>query len=62
MKKDKYNISDTEEYLETASVNDCTGLIPRGIKDEDELESYKSLYMFSPTQVNDVITSKKKDH
>ncbi len=36
------------EYLErensTASANECTGLIPRGIKTHDEAEAYKELY------------------
>ena len=36
------------EYLEqensTVSANECTGLIPRGIKTQDEAESYKELY------------------
>ena len=51
MKKDKYNISDTQDYLEAASANDCTGLIPTGITEEEELEAYEAIYRFSPAQL-----------
>lgn len=35
-------------YLKPASAQDCTGLIPAGITDEDELENYEELYPFLP--------------
>lgn len=59
MSKDKYNISDKEDYLESASCNDCTGLIPTAIKTEDELESYKSIYNFSPAQIEEIVKKNK---
>lgn len=60
MKKDKYNIDDSEDYLESASCNDCTGLIPSGITSEEELDSYKNICKFSPTQINKAITPNRK--
>lgn len=61
MKKDKYNIADNENYLDSASANDCTGLIPSGIQSEEELDSYKDIYKFSPAQVNEDCQSKKNN-
>lgn len=52
MKKDKYNIDSDADYLESASSNDCTGLIPTAVLSEEELDSYKNLYKFSPVQIN----------
>ena len=42
--------SDSMEYnyLNASSAQDCTGLIPSAILDDDELESYKELYPFLP--------------
>ena len=34
------------DYLKASSVQDCTGLIPSGIVDEAEIESYEELYPF----------------
>lgn len=34
------------DYLDTASAGDCTGLIPAGLADEEELENYEELYPF----------------
>ena len=36
------------DYLSASSAQDCTGLIPAAIQDDDELESYKDLYPFLP--------------
>ena len=55
MKKDKYNIDSDADYLESASCNDCTGLIPTAVLSEDELDSYKNLCKFSPVQINAAI-------
>ena len=38
----KYN------YLNASSAQDCTGLIPVAVQDDDELENYKDLYPFLP--------------
>ena len=42
--------SDSVEYnyLNASSTQDCTGLIPSAIQDDEELESYKELYPFLP--------------
>lgn len=37
-----------DEYFGVGSVNDCTGLIPAGMTDEDELDSYEEVYRFLP--------------
>lgn len=47
---DKYGIID-EDYLSSASATDCTGLIPAGITDEDEIAYYEELYPFLPKAV-----------
>lgn len=36
------------DYLRASSAQDCTGLIPSGIVDEAEIESYEELYPFLP--------------
>ncbi len=36
------------DYLKPASTQDCTGLIPAGPVDEEELEQYGELYSFLP--------------
>ena len=36
------------DYLKASSVQDCTGLIPSGIVDEAEIESYEEFYPFLP--------------
>lgn len=35
-------------YLKPCSVQDCTGLIPKGPVDEAEIENYEELYPFLP--------------
>ena len=47
---DEYDIID-EDYLSSASATDCTGLIPAGITDEDEIAYYEELYPFFPKEV-----------
>lgn len=41
------------DYLKAASVQDCTGLIPRGITDDAEIENYSEIYPFLPSIVCD---------
>lgn len=50
MNKQSNTPSDSVEYnyLNASSTQDCTGLIPSAIQDDDELESYKELYPFLP--------------
>ncbi len=36
------------DYLKASSSQDCTGLIPRAINDESEIENYKEVYPFLP--------------
>nr|WP_317284046.1 hypothetical protein [uncultured Sellimonas sp.] len=53
-KKDDKNrrIIDSYDYLtNSASSNDCTGLIPSAIQSEEELESYNDVYSFVPPKV-----------
>ena len=45
--KPKKNDSEQDiEIFPACSSGDCTGLIPKGIEDESELESYQDLYNF----------------
>ncbi len=39
------------DYLQSSSIQDCTGLIPRGIMDESEIENYQEVYPFLPKVV-----------
>lgn len=36
------------DYLTTASAMECTGLIPKAVKDEEEIDNYAALYPFLP--------------
>jgi len=36
------------DYLKPASAQDCTGLIPAGPVDEEEMDQYEELYSFLP--------------
>lgn len=47
----KTDVSDNYDYLKATSAWDCTGLIPSGIQDYEELEHYEELYPFLPTAV-----------
>ena len=38
-------------FFDSASCQDCTGLIPAAPADEDEIENYKELYPFLPRPV-----------
>lgn len=43
---------DSYDYLaNSASANDCTGLIPSAPQSEEELQSYKDLYDYSPPEI-----------
>lgn len=57
MEKDKKlanNPTMNDDYLFTASCQDCTGLIPSVTHDEDEVENYEALYPYlPPTPRND---------
>lgn len=57
MKKDTKNNSAPLEYdyLTTASSTECTGLIPKAVEDDEEIDSYAALYPFlpiPPTELN----------
>lgn len=39
---------DEFRYVKPCSAQDCTGLIPRGLTGEEELEAYEELYPFLP--------------
>lgn len=51
--KDKSN-KEIDLYPACSS-GDCTGLIPAGVEDEDELESYKDMYNFTNPYKDDVL-------
>lgn len=61
MKKDNLSRSDTpsnQEIIDSydfmsnaASTQDCTGLIPAGPVDEEELESYEAVYHYQPPKI-----------
>lgn len=46
---------DSYDYLaNSASANDCTGLIPSAPQSEEELQSYKDLYDYSPPEIKKI--------
>ncbi len=45
---DKKTEHEEFRYVKPCSTQDCTGLIPRGPVDEEELEAYEELYPFLP--------------
>ena len=51
MKKEQKTAAEAKEeyrYMKPCSAQDCTGLIPNGITNEEELENYEELYPFLP--------------
>ncbi len=46
MKDEDYNITEEQDQICAASFTDCTGLIPSGPIEEDDLEVYRDLYPF----------------
>ena len=45
MKKDNQKLIDSTDYLvNSASTQDCTGLIPGGLQNEEERKSYEEVY------------------
>ena len=52
MKKDNQKLINSTDYLvNSASTQDCTGLIPSGPVNEDELTSYETVYHYLPPQI-----------
>lgn len=54
MNKQKTNPPSLEEeydFLKVSSAQDCTGLIPAGIQDEEEINNYEELYPFLPKAI-----------
>ena len=41
------------DYIKAASAQDCTGLIPSGIRNTSEIENYEELYPFLPFYCKD---------
>lgn len=59
MNKQKTNppsFKEEYDFLKVSSAQDCTGLIPAGIQNEEEVENYEELYPFLPKAV------KKEEH
>ncbi|MGN0353649.1 MAG: hypothetical protein ACI4EI_01080 [Muricoprocola sp.] len=42
------DLEDEYDYLKVSSAQDCTGLIPAGIQDDEEITNYEELYPFLP--------------
>ena len=52
MKKDNQKLIDSTDYLvNSASTQDCTGLIPGGLQNEEERKSYEEVYHYLPLKV-----------
>lgn len=60
-KENKTPLTEDYDYLKASSSQDCTGLIPSGIQNSAELESYEELYPFLPKTVNIAPDSLKKE-
>ena len=53
-------VIDSYDFMSNAaSTQDCTGLIPAGPVDEEELESYEAVYHYQPPKVGIKSTSKE---
>ena len=54
-------IIDSYDFLSNAaSTQDCTGLIPSGPVNEDELESYEAVYHYQPPKIKNKSKSDDK--
>ena len=56
----KHKIPTNKELIDScdflsnaASTQDCTGLIPSGPVNEEELESYEAVYHYQPPKIKD---------
>lgn len=53
MKKNKETMMESYDYLgKSASMTDCTGLIPSAPQSDYELESYEDVYPFRPPHIS----------
>ena len=52
-KKDIKKIDLLDDHCPAISTGDMTGLIPAGITDEEEIDSYEDIYRFLPPGTND---------
>ena len=60
--KDNEKIINDYDYLGNAcSSTDCTGLIPSGPMNEDELESYEAVYHYQPPRLSHKSTENMHD-
>ena len=54
-------VTDSYDCLSNAaSTQDCTGLIPSGPVNEDELESYEAVYHYQPPKIKNKSKSDDK--
>ena len=54
-------VTDSYDFLSNAaSTQDCTGLIPSGPVNEDELESYEAVYHYQPPKIENKSKSDDK--
>ena len=44
-------IDSTDYLVNSASTQDCTGLIPRGLQSDEEVEAYEEIYHYLPPKV-----------
>lgn len=58
-KPDELNLLD--DFCNASSSEDMTGLIPAGIKREEELEAYDKMYNFLPSSITEESKSSSTD-
>ena len=52
MRKPNEQLIDSYDDLSNAaSAHDCTGLIPGGVQDVEEVEAYNEIYHYRPPQI-----------
>lgn len=60
-KSSNQEIIDSCDFLSNAaSTQDCTGLIPAGPVNEDQLESYEAVYHYQPPKVKARTNTERK--
>ena len=48
----KKNKKEDDMFFPACSAGDCTGLIPSGVENDEQLESYNEIYEFIPNPVS----------
>ncbi len=50
-KKSKQQIYDNIIFCHSGAARDCTGLIPKGVTDNEEYKSYEDVYNFAVPEI-----------